>query len=260
MPFAQRLILNVPPLFLGALIVIIFAFLSVSGIFLMRRFINHKKLKVHNDIAAPLFGTLGAVYAVLLAFVVVITWQNFDRSNQNAEREANYLADLYTDAESFSAPTKLQARILFQEYAKAVVNEEWKTIVRGEASPRAEETIKKIWLLYSNYTPKTLNEQVFFQESVQKLNQLCELRRMRILDSRIGIHPLLWFVLILGGAVTIIFSFFFGTENLGAQIAMTVLLAVVIALILFTILELDFPFSGSVSIRPEAFKRILNLL
>jgi hypothetical protein len=256
MPFTQKLILAVPPLFLGTIMVIIPAFLSVAGILIMRRFIHHQKLKVHNDVAGPLFATLGVIYAVLLAFVVVVTWENFDRSSLNTEKEANYLVDLYTDAESFSPTVKLQLRTLLQEYTKTIIDDEWKVLSRGEASPRTEKILKEIWLLYSNYVPRNATEEIFFQESVQKLNEMCELRRMRIFDSRRGVHPLLWFVLILGGTVTIIFSFFFGSENLGAQIAMTTLLAVVIFLILFTILELDFPFSGSISIQPVVFKQI----
>jgi len=72
-----------------------------------------------------------------------------------------------------------------------------------------------------------------------------------------GIHPLLWFVLIGGALATISFTFLFGAENLKAQIIMVVLLSAVISLILFTIMSLDFPFTGAVSISPEPFKWIL---
>jgi hypothetical protein len=222
----------------------------------MRKWVGHKKLKIHNDIAGPLFGTLGAVYAVLLAFVVVITWENFDRSNLNVEKESNCAADLFADAESFPAQMKLQVRELLQKYTSLVISDEWKMLARGEASPRVDEIVKSLRLLYCRFSPATITEQIFFRESVHKFNELCELRSLRILDSRTGIHPLLWFVLASAGIVTIAFSFFFGCENTGSQMAMTVLLAVVISLILFTILELDFPFSGSVSIHPEAFMRI----
>ena len=77
------------------------------------------------------------------------------------------------------------------------------------------------------------------------------------MDSRTGIEPLLWFVLIVGGLCVVSFTIFFGAENLKAQLAMACMLALLISLILFTILSLDFPFTGSVSISPEPFKMVL---
>lgn len=82
---------------------------------------------------------------------------------------------------------------------------------------------------------------------------------MRIIDSGTGVHGIIWFVLIAGGLITIIFSFFFGTENHGAQVIMTVLLAALIALILFTVLELDYPFSGDFTIKPTALQQLEHI-
>jgi hypothetical protein len=208
---------------------------------------------VHNDVAGPIFGTLGVVYAVLLAFAVVIVWQSFDKSDLNVEKEAAFLSNIYRDAECFPRDFKENARALTDAYRKGVVNEEWQAMAKGQASPRVEEILRKLWQLYGNYSLKTETERVFFEESVRSLNNLSELRTVRLMDSRSGIHPLLWFVLITGGITTVTFTFFFGSENLRAQLAMSVLLAVLISLILFTILLLDFPFTGDVSISSGPF-------
>ena len=111
---------------------------------------------------------------------------------------------------------------------------------------------------YSSYEPKTESEKIFLAESVRKLNDAGELRRLRIADSRTGIHPILWLILLTGGVITISFTFFFGAENLLAQIMMASMLAVVIGLILFTILLLDFPFTGGLNIPSDAFKLIAH--
>ncbi len=254
MPFMQQVLLNVPTFLLGLIIVGGAIVLSIAGLLIVRRYIPHHKLKVHNDVAGPIFSTLGVVYAVLLGFAVIIVWQDFDKSSLNVQREANFLDDLYRDAECFPRDFKENVRTLTNDYAKVVMNEEWKTIAKGQASPRAGEILRKLWALYSSYSPKTETERIFFGESVRKLNNLCELRTMRLLDSRNGIHPLLWFVLITGGITTIAFTFFFGSENLRAQLTMSVLLAILISLILFTILLLDFPFTGDISISSSPFR------
>jgi Protein of unknown function (DUF4239) len=257
MPLTQQLLLNFPTLPLGIMIVAISVIFSVAGLFLVKRYVPHQKLKTHNDVAGAIFGTFGVMYAVLLAFVVVITWENYDKASFNVEKEANCVADLYRAAEGLSEPMKSDVRALLVNYAKTISDDEWQMIARGEVSVRANDAMKDIWALYSAYAPKTDTENVFFKESVGKLDEVSELRRVRIVDSRKGVHPILWLVLLVGGASTIIFTFFFGSENFKAHFMMTILLTVLMALILFTILVFDFPFTGDVCISAEPFKEML---
>ena len=258
MQFTQQLLLNVPTLLLGLIIVITAIIFVTTGLIIVRRIIPHHKMKLHNDVAGAIFNTFGVAYSVLIAFVVVVTWQNFDRSNLNVNREANCLVDLVRDSGNFDQGFRQKILELTGQYADAVINDEWKTMERGESSPRAKEAMQNLSSLYNSYLPRTVSEEIFFSESVRKLNELAELRRTRILDSRTGLHPILWLVLMAGGVATIIFTFLFGSENLKAQILMASLLVIIIGLILFTILLFDFPFTGDVKISPDAFKQMFN--
>lgn len=257
MSFSQKLLLNLPPIFLGIVIVVSVVVLSIIGLITVRRFIPHQKLKLHNDVAGFMFGTLGVIYAVLLAFTVIIVWENYDKADANVEKEANCLADLYVDAGAFQNPFGKEAQKMFYKYGKAVVYEEWETLGRGEISPHVNKIVNNLWAHYISYLPKNITEEIFFKESVKHLNELGELRRLRFMESHTGINPILWFVLILGGIITIVFTFFFGMENLKAQLVMTTLLAMIISLILFTILEFDYPFTGRAGISPDPFMELL---
>jgi len=259
MLLSQWLLLCIPSWLLFLLFITVSGLFAILGLVLMRKFVSHKKLKIHNDVAGPIFSTFGVIYAVLLGFIVVITWENFDRSKQNVEREVNRLVDLQIDSAAFSQEFGAEARKLFDEYAKAVIDDEWKLLAKGESSRKVDDILKKIWLLYSRYSIRNLTEDSFFKESVHKMNELSEFRRTRIMDSRSGIQPILWFVLLMGGAITIIFTYLFGTENYGAQVIMVVLLAFLIAFILFTILSFDFPFTSDISISPEPFIKMMKL-
>ncbi len=260
MAFSQWLILHIPAVLLCIILMTIAIISSVGGIFITRHFVSHRILKMHNDIAGAIFATLGVIYAVLLAFTVIITWENFDKAHVNVEKEANCLTDLYRNSESFQEPFKHEVHVLLSEYANTTVNEAWEKLVKGQASTRMHELVKRLWASYSSYTPKTLTEQIFFEESVDKLNELCELRRSRLFESRTGIHSMLWSALIAGGMITVVFTFFFGSENLRAQMMMSSLLAVLIALVLFTVLEFDFPFSGRACVSPEPFEQAIEFI
>ena len=84
------------------------------------------------------------------------------------------------------------------------------------------------------------------------------MRRLRIIDSRTGVHPVLWFVLVAGAVMTISFTFLFGSNNFINHAIMASVLSVIIALILLTILSFDFPFTGSVRVEPEAFQQVVS--
>ena len=255
MSFTQQILLNVPSVILCLLMVCGSVTLTILGLLVMRHFVPHHKLKAHNDVSGPIFSTLGVVYAVLLAFVVIVVWERFDKSDVNAQKEANCLVDLWRDSEAFAPEFKDKARGLFREYSEVVVSEEWGMLAKGQMSPRVGEIVNKMWTLYSGYLPRNATEQAFFEESVRKLNEFGELRVMRIVDANSGIHPVLWVVLAFGGIVTVAFTFFFGAESLRTQAAMAVLLAIIISLIIFTIFSLDYPFTGDVRINPpEVFK------
>jgi hypothetical protein len=74
-----------------------------------------------------------------------------------------------------------------------------------------------------------------------------------------GIVPgIVWLVLFSGAALTIGFTFFFGTANLRAQIMMTGMLSILIFSGLLTIIALDHPFAGTVKVGPEALSAVLE--
>jgi hypothetical protein len=95
-------------------------------------------------------------------------------------------------------------------------------------------------------------------ELIKQLDTITKSRRTRVHLSS-GIVPnMLWDVLIIGAALTIIFTFFFGAENLAAQVSMIGILAAMIFMSLLMIISFDHPFTGPVHIGPEALKDLLK--
>ncbi|MBU2102223.1 MAG: DUF4239 domain-containing protein [Candidatus Omnitrophica bacterium] len=258
MSFTQWLIVNVPSALLGALVVVVSVGISAVSLFLVRRFIPHKKFKVHNDVAGAMFGTVGVAYAVLLAFVAVIVWGDFNKASENVEREANCVASLYAYTEAFAPSSAVPIRAALKKYARLVTHEEWPMLAIAQESNRVAECVQEIGTLYAGYLPAGTTDTVYFSLSVEKFNELCQLRRERLYAAGNGVHPVFWVVLIAGALVTITFTVFFGSENTGAHHMMAMLLASLIGLILFTVPVFDYPFSGSVSIPARAFNRILS--
>lgn len=256
MSLPHTLLLNMSPLLLCLVMMAVAAVLSIVGILIFHRFVPHRSLRVHNDIAGPIFSTLGVVYAVLLGFMVVVVWQNFDRTKTNVEMEMSCLADLYMNSAAFEPGFRDNVRNGIAAYAKEAIRE-WDMLARGKGSSEALEVLGRIVTLYSKYPFRSENEKIFLEESITKINDLLNLRVLRLTAAKAGIHDLLWFVLVIGGVVTIVFTIFFGTENLKAKVLMSTLLAVLIALVLFTILEFSLPFVGSARVSCEPFQLLI---
>jgi hypothetical protein len=257
MPFQQWLLVSVPTWMIISIMLLVAIGTAVGGVLLVRRYANVRNLKRHHDIAGPIFSTLGVVYAVLLAFAIVVVWQNFDRTQNNVILEANYYADIYRDSAGLPESFRNNLKVSMDDYINAIINDEWKLLAVGQRSMVVQEKSSKIWDMFGSFEPATEKEKLFFAEILGKANLAGELRRQRIADASVGIHPVLWFVLLFGGIITVVFTFFFGSDNLRAQLLMTTLLAVLIVLILFTILIMDFPFSGDLYISPDAFMQVL---
>jgi hypothetical protein len=259
MPFEQILLLHIPVVFLGILIMISAIAISMIILAIVWRTVPHEILMTHHKLASPIFPAIAAAYTVLLAFVVVVSWQNFDKAKVHSVIEANCLVDLYRSSAAFSQPFGDELRELIQEYTNAVINEEWQMLAQGKESMHARGLLRNIWTLYTEYEPKTEKESVFLAESIHKLDELRETRRLRILDANASVHHILWFILIIGGIITVNFSTFFGFDSFKTHAIMTSIFAAIISLILLTILCFDFPFTGSVRIEPEIFTEIINL-
>jgi hypothetical protein len=95
------------------------------------------------------------------------------------------------------------------------------------------------------------------EATLAQLDVLTQARRSRIVLAAGVVPGIIWFTLFFGAVVTIGFTFFFGTENLRAQVLMTGALAVLIFSGLLIIIAIDRPFAGTVRIEPEPLDSVL---
>jgi cation transporter-like permease len=68
----------------------------------------------------------------------------------------------------------------------------------------------------------------------------------------------MWVVLFVGGVEVVGFTYLFGLESTTVHVLMVASLTFVIALVLFTIAALDYPFKGDIRIDPDAFEQVLG--
>lgn len=238
------------------LLILVVGSLSVWLSLQVRRRHALENLIENNEIAGFKFGVVGVLYAVILGLAVVAVWDDFKSTQATSMAEANDVADLYRDSASLDAEARGPIQRELREYAAAVVDEEWPIQHAGLASDGANESLDRLFPLVLSFSPRDAREQIVVEELVRRLNSLADNRRTRLLDAQARMPSLVWSALIVGGAVTISFTFFFGNRNARAHSLMTALLSGFITLLLYVIHDVDSPYSGDALIRPDAMESV----
>jgi hypothetical protein len=203
---------------------------------------------------------------VLLALVVIATWEEFGRARVTVEAEANALAEIFWLAHELPEPEGRELQELCRSYAEEVVNVGFPLMEQGRTPSleRSEET-SRAWVLIDDiratiqgYEPRTAAGEQLYAEGLDQVQRLADARRTRLVVAEEGLPTVLWVVLVVGGMVVVGFAYLFGMENTWAHALMVVALAGVIALGLFTIAAMEHPFSGGARVGPEAFELVLE--
>lgn len=243
--------------FFGLLLVLVAVGFAVGTILLVRRRVSVDHLKRHNEITGPIHATIGVIYAVILAFVVVVVWEQFNLANKAVDIEAGGLIALNHDITTLRGPIVSEVHDALLVYTRSVLTTEWKALESGERLPRATPEYIHLWRSLRNVVAEDRTGRVWLASMVERLNSVDEWRSTRILGVETSVPTPMWVLLIAGGLITVAFAAFFGAEHAPTHIVMVSALAAVIAFTLFLVSAIDHPYSGIVRVEPEAFRHAL---
>ena len=212
----------------------------------------------HNDVAGFIYAVLGVAYAVLLGLTVIAVWEEWEVAKDTASDEANELAEIFSIAHGLPPREGERVQELARSYARVVVEDEWTLMAQGEASPRAWDLLDEIRGSIGEFNPTTGAQQALYEQALERVHELADARRDRLLEAEEGIPAILWVVLLVGGAIVVGFTYLFGLESTLVHTLMVTALTLVIGLVLFTVAVLDHPFKGDVQVGPDAFEMELE--
>jgi hypothetical protein len=251
--------LTAEPLWLsGILIVGLTTLIAMLGPVLVRRNIGLDRLRTNNEVAGFKFAAVGVLYAVLLAFAVILVWQRFNDAETIVVQEAGAAASIYRLAEGIGGTGESALRGQVSAYLAAAITRDWPAMAQGRESPAVTEALNRVYAAAFAVYPGDRRGAVLLAEILHQLDLLTEARRARLVIAASGIPAIVWMTLFVGAAVTIGFTFFFGTGNVRVQVLMTGLLALLISSQLLVVVAIDRPFTGSVKVHPHALVTVLE--
>jgi hypothetical protein len=246
------------PLWASAILVVVLpTMIAMCGPLLVRRQVDLARLTTNNEIAGFKFATVGVIYAVILAFAVIAVWEKFSAAEGMVTKEAGAAATLYRLAAG-PEPEAVAARAALNNYLKLVIDRDWPLMAKEKGSRDAMRALDGLYAAILRLPETGLRNSASFAEMLKQLDEITETRRAR-LHLAAGIIPtMLWVVLCCGAVMTIGFTFFFGTENLRAQMTMTGILSVIVFMGLLVILSFDHPFTGPVHVDAEPLQIVME--
>jgi len=106
--------------------------LACLGQLYVHRHFSKEALIEHNEVGGIIIVVAGTLYAVVLGFLTVITWQHFQEAREIVVAESNADIDAWHTAVGLAAAVRERVRKDMIEYANAGVDREWSAMRRGE--------------------------------------------------------------------------------------------------------------------------------
>jgi len=253
-------LLYLPPPISFFIVSAITSFISLVGLYLVRKKYSAEVLKENHEVAAIIFNAFGLFYGVLVAFVVFVTWNGYDEATKSLQMEASEALDLFHNAEAFpDSPRKIIQQGV-RDYVAAVYNDEVPRMSEGEISLYSGGAHTTLRVLFTQVDTNSIPNRELYAESLRCLNSLAQYRRMRIFAGNDTVPPVIWLVLLVGGVFAVSYTFFFGMKNIRAQFLITTTLTVMLSSILFLIYVLDHPFTGASRVSLEPLTQAMSTM
>lgn len=240
------------------LIIVLPTILAVMGPFIVRRYVRLEWLKTNNEVAGFKFATVGVLYAVMLAFVVIVVWQKFNDADNVVSQEAAAAATIYRISGDLPGDHGAHLRGALNNYLHAAIEQEFATMAEGRSSPETRSALDKLYAELLDINVTAPGDVATYGELLRLLDRLTQMRRARLFASTGVVPGILWATLIIGALGTLGFTLFFGTKNVRAQAMMTGILSVLLFSGLLVVIAFDHPFSGSVKVSPAPLVTVME--
>lgn len=247
-----RLLQGIPIWAAGLMLTAIGIAVSQLCVALVRRLAEVERRRRSNELIALVLSVVAVIYAVPLALIAGEAWSDFTEARAAAADEAGAVARTMQVAASLGPEVAAATRTELSAYAHAVIEQEWAEMTVGHR-PAAAGRLLAQWhgrLLEAPPSPATTR-------LLQELDGLGSARTGRILAVDEGLIGAIWWLIGMGGVITLLLCAAAGVEDtVGHRIACGLVSMVIMSVVLL-IVATDRPFHGVPRIPPDAMREVL---
>src|SRR5215831_8992590 len=164
---------NLPPWLSSSIFVL--AGIVASGLVLvaLTRLVSQQTRHLHNEFTLFTVTNIAVLYAVLLAFIAIVAWEDLLKASEAVDREASLIEALYLDAQGVEDKGIVdELRMRLRHYVETVTDSEWPAQRAGHIPDAAEPDLHRIRTTLAEFKPQTSNDIILKQAMLQVLNDL----------------------------------------------------------------------------------------
>jgi hypothetical protein len=224
---------------------------------LMRRLIHGERQA--NDVVIFAAANYGLIYAVLLGLLTVATFQTTKDLQDHIADEASSLSTMYHSAEGYPEPLRSQLKSELRDYTHYVIDKDWPAHHRARIPQGGEHRLQAIRVALFSFEPESKTQEVLHGEIIREFNAMTVSREQRLSAVTSGMPAVLWYVVLIGGVLTLLFLWMIHMDFI-PQIFLGVLTALFLGVMTFLIFAMDHPLQGAISVGPEPFQSVYDLV
>ena len=236
---------------------------AIGALLLVRRNAPDGGYFNDGDRAAGVFGVLATGFAVLLGFVVFLSFTSYDAARAGAEAEALTVAQQVETAQFFPPAVAAELTGELVCYARSVAGVQWQRMESGTLGEDLNPWAVELFMTLRTVEPETAAEQSAYDLWLGQTSAREEARSDRI-HGAVGVIPTpLWIVLFFSAALIFVYMLFFADsgERAGVQAMLIGSVVAVITAMLLLLNYLDNPFHDQIGgLQPVAMERTLEII
>lgn len=242
----------------AAMMIVLFVAFALFALWIVQRYGKSLLFLDHTDYGGIFAQAIGIVFALILAFVTVAIWQNYDRVDDDVIKEATTLNNIYRNLEAYPEPISTQSRTLIRQYVQTVIRDEWPKLSTVRENDNAHHLIARVNAVILTFNPRSNSELVLHQETMRQLSAYRGLRHDRIIGGKPNLTPPIWLTLIGGTVLYLLYLCFFSVPDIRRYALMIGALAAFLGLIYYLLVLYNYPFTEPGAISPEPFQKLLD--
>ena len=167
----------------GLLLVGLTTGLAMLGPILIRRYVTLERLSANNEVAGFKFAVVGVLYAVLLAFAIIVVWEKFDNADNIVAREAGAATNVYRLSYGMAEAPATSLRARLSAYLAATISDDWPAMEHANESSSARLALDAVYgSVLVSLTPEGRNMPLV-SEILHQLDVITQERRARLVAA-----------------------------------------------------------------------------
>lgn len=253
---------DIPTWLLFVIIVGGFSLLGVGGLLVGRTLISRTVGRAESykgEAVGDFVAATSILFGLIAALLTVAVWQNYTDLDTRVSQEASSLGAMYRLALELPQPTRDELTGNIKKLTYDTMSIEWEEQRHGIKANRPD-LLNAIRTTILQFKPTSSGESNLQSAVEAEFAKMYELRRHRRHDVDAGVPGALYAVVLIGGLATVALTWLLPVSRVRMHIVMNAIVSAMIGMIVFTIILVDHPFRGAISIGPEAFEDAFNFL